>query len=212
MCVSYFQCFSEIKSWKFTTFLQLYWTLHNASVELLVCGTSSPINFWCSSFWKCELSKKRESYTVTWNSFASHCKPFYLVRRQKNVHLTWKEVSRGDMVAPYGGLMRWLQSRTTKQTWNFLSVNYKLRKTPRRDQCDLNVCLFLFRNWVLFKISRQDPHDNWVSLSSGRSCQCPSGAYACDHLLSMPCPIWHHKTKHRNKALEIVGVSKVGEF
>ena len=139
-------------------------------------------------------------------------KPFYIDRGQKSVHLTWKEVSRGDMAAPYGGLMRWLQSRTTKQTWNFLSVNYKLRKTPRRDQCDLNVCLFLFRNWVLFKISRHDPHDNWVSLSSGRSCQCPSGAFACDHLLSMPCRIWHHKTKHRNKALEIVGVSKVGEF
>ena len=69
-------------------------------------------------------------------------KPFYLVWGQKNVHLTWKEVSRGDMVAPYGGLMRWLQSRTTKQTWNFLSVNYKLSKTPRRDQCDLNVCHF----------------------------------------------------------------------
>ena len=132
--------------------------------------------------------------------------------KAKNVHLTWKEVSRGDMVTPYGGLMRWLQSRTTKQTWNFLSVNYKLRKTPRRDQCALNVCLFLFRNWVLFKISRHDPHDNWVSLSSGRSCQCPSGAYACDHLLSMPCRIWHHKTKHRNKVLEIVRVSKVGEF
>ena len=65
-----------------------------------------------------------------------------LVRGQKNVHLTWKEVSRGDMVTPYGGLMRWLQSRTTKQTWNFLSVNYKLSKTPRRDQCDLNVCHF----------------------------------------------------------------------
>ena len=62
--------------------------------------------------------------------------------KAKNVHLTWKEVSRGDMVTPYGGLMRWLQSRTTKQTWNFLSVNYKLRKTPRRDQCDLNVCHF----------------------------------------------------------------------
>ena len=101
-------------------------------------------------------------------------KPFYLVWGQKNVHLTWKEVSRGDMVAPYGGLMRWLQSRTTKQTWNFLSVNYKLRKTPRRDQCDLNVCLVLFRNWVLFKISRQDPHDNWVSLSSVRRCPCLS--------------------------------------
>ena len=61
-------------------------------------------------------------------------KPFYLVWGQKNVHLTWKEVSRGDMVAPYGGLMRWLQSRTTKQTWNFLSVNYKLRKTPRLEE------------------------------------------------------------------------------
>ena len=54
--------------------------------------------------------------------------------KAKNVHLTWKEVSRGDMVTPYGGLMRWLQSRTTKQTWNFLSVNYKLRKTPRLEE------------------------------------------------------------------------------
>ena len=90
LCVYHiFQCFSEIKSWKFTTFLQLYWTLHNASVELLVCGTSSHVNFWCSSFWKCELGKKRESYMVTWNSFASHCKPFNPVRRQKMC--TWRE-------------------------------------------------------------------------------------------------------------------------
>ena len=90
LCVYHiFQCFSEIKSWKFTTFLQLYWTLYNASVELLVCGTSSHVNFWCSSFWKCELGKKRESYMVTWNSFASHWKPFNPVRRQKMC--TWRE-------------------------------------------------------------------------------------------------------------------------